>query len=85
MQATFGWRGALVVRAARAGEAGVAAALLRDANFTPDFPEAARILTAMVEQKRGVELDGVISVDPIALDKLEHVIATLAKLVYRRG
>jgi hypothetical protein len=40
---------------------------LRDANFTPDFPEAARIAKAMVEKSRHVELDGVVSVDPMAL------------------
>lgn len=40
---------------------------LRDSNFTPDFPEAAQIAAAMVERVRGVELDGVVSVDPIAL------------------
>lgn len=40
---------------------------LRDTNFTPDFPEAAQIVKAMVEDRRDVELDGVLSVDPIAL------------------
>ncbi|MGY2876848.1 hypothetical protein ACVW00_004038 [Marmoricola sp. URHA0025 HA25] len=39
----------------------------RDANFTPDFPEAAQILKAMVERTRGVKIDGVVAVDPIAL------------------
>ena len=43
---------------------------LRDTNFTPDFPEAAQIAKAMVEQKRHVQLDGVISVDPIALAQM---------------
>ncbi|HET6167920.1 MAG TPA: DUF4012 domain-containing protein [Marmoricola sp.] len=42
----------------------------RDANFTPDFPEAAQIVKAMVEAKRHVKLDGVISVDPIAVAAL---------------
>ena len=40
---------------------------LRDANFTPDFPEAAQIMKAMVERKLDVRLDGVVSVDPVAL------------------
>jgi hypothetical protein len=40
---------------------------LRDSFLTPDFPEAARIARAMVEARRHVSLDGVISVDPIAL------------------
>jgi hypothetical protein len=43
---------------------------VRDANFTPDFPEAAQILKAMVEAKQKVKLDGVVSVDPIALSGL---------------
>jgi Protein of unknown function (DUF4012) len=43
---------------------------LRDANFTPDFPEAARIAMTMVERSRHVTLDGVVSVDPIALSQL---------------
>jgi hypothetical protein len=43
---------------------------LRDTNFTPDFPEAAQIAKAMVERRRGVKLDGVISVDPIALAEM---------------
>lgn len=42
----------------------------RDTNFTPDFPEAAQIVKAMVEEKRDVELDGVLSVDPLALAEL---------------
>jgi hypothetical protein len=40
---------------------------MRDSNFTPDFPEAAQIMKAMVERKRDVKLDGVVSVDPLAL------------------
>jgi hypothetical protein len=43
---------------------------MRDANFTPDFPEAAQIMKAMVERKRDVKLDGVVSVDPLALAAL---------------
>ncbi|MFL6158480.1 MAG: DUF4012 domain-containing protein [Marmoricola sp.] len=39
----------------------------RDLNFTPDFPEAAQIATAMVEQKLKIKVDGVVSVDPLAL------------------
>jgi hypothetical protein len=45
---------------------------LRDANFTPDFPEAAQIMKAMVERKLDVKLDGVVSVDPLALAALMH-------------
>jgi len=39
----------------------------RDINFTPDFPEAAQIAKAMVAQKLKIHVDGVISVDPVAL------------------
>jgi hypothetical protein len=42
----------------------------RDANFTPDFPAAAQILKAMAESKLHVKLDGVVSVDPIALAEM---------------
>jgi hypothetical protein len=42
----------------------------RDLNFTPDFPEAAQIARAMVERARNVKVDGVVSVDPIALAAL---------------
>jgi hypothetical protein len=43
---------------------------LRDSNLTPDFPEAARIARSMTESARHVRLDGVVSVDPIALAEL---------------
>jgi hypothetical protein len=43
---------------------------LRDANFNPDFPQFARIAKAMVEQRRGVRVDGVVSVDPLALAEM---------------
>jgi hypothetical protein len=43
---------------------------LRDSNLTPDFPEAARIARTMTEEARHVRLDGVVSVDPIALSEM---------------
>lgn len=42
----------------------------RDANFTPDFPRAAEIATAIVKQERNVDIDGVISIDPVTLSYL---------------
>ncbi|RNL60624.1 DUF4012 domain-containing protein [Nocardioides marmoriginsengisoli] len=42
----------------------------RDINFTPDFPEAAQVARSMVKQKLNVNVDGVVSVDPIALSNL---------------
>jgi hypothetical protein len=56
------------------GESSVFSSLLvtdlRDANFTPDFPRTGQITRAMVEKGLGVEVDGVISVDPVALGYL---------------
>lgn len=46
------------------------AADFRDINFTPDFAESAQIARVMVKQKLNVEVDGVLSVDPIALGYL---------------
>jgi hypothetical protein len=38
-----------------------------DANFTPDFPRTGQIMRAMYEKKYDKTVDGVISVDPVAL------------------
>ncbi|MDQ3158052.1 MAG: DUF4012 domain-containing protein, partial [Actinomycetota bacterium] len=38
-----------------------------DTNFTPDFQRTAQLTRAMVKQEKRVEVDGVISVDPVAL------------------
>ncbi|MEV8000940.1 DUF4012 domain-containing protein [Pseudarthrobacter oxydans] len=40
---------------------------MQDANLTPDFPSAAGIAQAMWERKFGQRVDGVISIDPVAL------------------
>lgn len=40
---------------------------MQDVNLTPDFPTAATTAKAMWEIKTGQEIDGVISLDPIAL------------------
>ncbi|WP_332662171.1 DUF4012 domain-containing protein [Aeromicrobium sp.] len=39
----------------------------RDINFTPDFPRTAAIARAMVNDKLGIKVDGVLSIDPVAL------------------
>lgn len=39
----------------------------RDINFTPDFPVAAQIARVMVRERQGTDVDGVISIDPIAM------------------
>ncbi|MDQ0922302.1 hypothetical protein QF038_000810 [Pseudarthrobacter sp. W1I19] len=40
---------------------------MQDANLTPDFPSTAEIAQAMWEREFGQRVDGVISIDPIAL------------------
>jgi hypothetical protein len=42
----------------------------RDVNFTPDFPRAAQIATAIVKRERGFDVDGVLSLDPVTLSYL---------------
>jgi len=42
----------------------------QDANFTPDFPRTAELLAARWRQQYGGTLDGVLSVDPVALSYL---------------
>lgn len=43
---------------------------LLDSNITPDFPRTGEIAKAMVEKGLDVKVDGVISVDPVALSYL---------------
>lgn len=40
---------------------------VRDTNITPDFPRTAQLITAMAERTKGRRVDGVLSVDPVAL------------------
>lgn len=40
---------------------------MQDVNLTPDFPTAATTAAAMWEQKTGQRVDGVVSIDPVAL------------------
>ncbi|MCL8249809.1 DUF4012 domain-containing protein [Aeromicrobium fastidiosum] len=39
----------------------------RDINFTPDFPRAAEIGTAILAREKNTDVDGVLSVDPVTL------------------
>ena len=41
-----------------------------DVNFTPDFPRSAKIARIMIQRRIGTEVDGVMSVDPVALQYL---------------
>lgn len=45
---------------------------IRDVNATPDFPRSAQIARAMADQQLGLDIDGVMSIDPVALS---HVLA----------
>ncbi|WP_442544861.1 DUF4012 domain-containing protein [Arthrobacter sp. KN11-1C] len=40
---------------------------MQDVNFTPDFPTSATTALEMWRQKKGEQLDGAISIDPVAL------------------
>ncbi len=40
---------------------------IRDTNLTPDFPRAAALMNALYKESFDVDLDGVISVDPVVL------------------
>ena len=40
---------------------------MQDVNLTPDFPTAAATAQAMWERKTGQHVDGVLSLDPVAL------------------
>jgi hypothetical protein len=40
---------------------------MQDVNLTPDFPSAANVAQVMWEKKTGQRVDGVLSIDPIAL------------------
>ena len=42
----------------------------QQANFTPQFPAAAKVFLRMYEQAEGERLDGVVAMDPIALGQL---------------
>lgn len=42
----------------------------RDTNLTPDFPRTAGIMRGMVADKVGLKVDGVLSLDPVALSML---------------
>jgi hypothetical protein len=41
-----------------------------DTNFTPDFPRTAQLTQAFMKDERDVKVDGVLSVDPVALSYL---------------
>lgn len=38
-----------------------------DSNFTPEFPRSAQVMKAIIKKHDGVDVDGVISIDPVAM------------------
>jgi hypothetical protein len=42
----------------------------QDVNFTPDFPRSAQLAAAMWNAEHGIQVDGVVSTDPVALSYL---------------
>lgn len=51
---------------------------LRDANWSPDFPTSARILSAIYKLDRGIAVDGVVAVDLFAVRALVAALAPLS-------
>lgn len=43
---------------------------VRDTNLTPDFPRTGQLISAIVARGRDQKLDGVVSVDPLALSQI---------------
>jgi hypothetical protein len=43
---------------------------IRDTNLTPDFPRAAQLMDAMQKRAFGTTIDGVVSIDPVALSSV---------------
>lgn len=50
----------------------------RDINFTPDFPRAAEIGTAILAREQNIEVDGVLSVDPVTLSYVLQALGPIA-------
>lgn len=46
---------------------------IRDANFTPDFPRTGEIVRAMWAKRYGLQVDGVIAIDPLFLQNMLDV------------
>ena len=51
---------------------------LRDANWSPDFPTSARILSTIYKLDRGIAVDGVVAVDLFAVRALVAALAPLS-------
>ena len=50
----------------------------QDVNFTPDFPRTGQIASAMWQRSRSQHVDGVIAIDPVALQSLLQATGTTA-------
>jgi hypothetical protein len=49
----------------------------RDVNFTPNFPRAAQLASTIFLQEKGVDVDGVLSLDPVTLSYLLKAIGPI--------
>ncbi|MFT8572579.1 MAG: DUF4012 domain-containing protein [Bifidobacterium aquikefiri] len=50
----------------------------QDMNFTPDFPRAGEIAKAMWEQRFQQKIDGVVAIDPVALQSLIGIVGEVS-------
>ncbi|MFT8704813.1 DUF4012 domain-containing protein [Bifidobacterium aquikefiricola] len=50
----------------------------QDVNFTPDFPRAGTIAKAMWEQRFQQQIDGVMAIDPVALQSIIGIVGEVA-------
>jgi hypothetical protein len=51
--------------------------LFRDTNWSPDFPKSAELARSFYLQETGIDVDGVISIDMYAVEKLVHALGPL--------
>lgn len=56
---------------------GIELLFLRDANWSPDFPTSARVIQALYQQDQGRETDGVIALDPAAVQQLVAALGSI--------
>ena len=63
--------------AALAAQMGIDLLLLRDSNWSPDFPESAQVARALYQQDRGIASDGAVALDLEAVRLLVQALGPL--------
>ena len=63
--------------AALAAQMGIDLLLLRDSNWSPDFPESAQVARALYQQDRGIATDGAVALDLEAVRLLVQALGPL--------